>query len=305
MLLDVTTDIIEVKLGGSVTTRQLQFYASYNTVTSTVITPAKSVGSTNNTTAVTVVPAPSASQQNQLRYCSVYNCDTFGQTVTIQLNNNSTIRVLFTAYLFVGEYIQYTPTSGWRVYNHNGILKTFATVVNPTSVRMPPFFNAINGTTNLTLTNGTTFAFYLGQADRPYDQVSILTTVATQYAGAVTFVEAAIYKGYPTMGANLTLTRCGFQDVSLGNNIGFNSTGTKNIPINTTNITAGDELWAVLASSVATTAPVIRSGLVDDIGAGIVQTNTSSLRPSTSSSITFTLQSATNMGWISWQGFQR
>lgn len=304
MLLDATTDTIEVKLGGSVTTRQPQFYASYNTVTSTVITPAKNFGSTNNTTAVTVMPAPSASQQNQLRYCSIYNCDTFGQTVTIQLNNNSTIRVLFTAYLFVGEYIQYTPTNGWRAYNHNGIMKTFATAVNPTSVRMPPFFNAINGTTNLTLSNGTTYAFYLGQADRPYDQVSILTTLATAYVG-LSFQEAAIYKGYPTMGANLTLTRCGWLDVSVGNNIGFNATGTKNIPINTSGITAGDEIWAVLASSATTTAPIIRSGLVDDIGSGIVQTNTSNLRPSTSSSIAFTLQSATNMGWISWQGFQR
>ena len=161
MLLDATTDTIEVKLGGSVTTRQPQFYASYNTITSTAITPAKNNGSTNNTTAVTVVPAPGASQQNQLRYCSVYNCDTFAQTVTIQINNNSTVRVLFTAYLFVGECMQYTPTSGWRVYNHNGIMKTFATAINPTSVRMPPFFNAINGTTNLTLANGTTYAFYL------------------------------------------------------------------------------------------------------------------------------------------------
>ncbi len=304
MVLDATTDTIELDLSANVATRQLEFYTSYNIVTSTSLTPAKQFGSSNNTTAVTILSAPSASQQHQLRFLSIYNCDTTSANVTIQLNNNGTLRTLISVTLMVGEYIHYTYAKGWQVFNHNGILKTINTAMNPSSTRAPAFFNAINTTTLLTLTNNTTYAVYLGTADRPYNQVTLAVSVSTQLAGAVTYCEAAIYKGYPTIGSNCTLTRCGFTDVSVGNNIGFNATGGKTIPVITTDIYAGDDLWAVFASSVATTAPVLRAGLADNIGAGMIQSTTSA-QPSANSSISFTLQAATNIIWVTWQGFQR
>lgn len=305
MVLDTTTDTLELVLGASVTTRQLQYYTSFNVVTATSLTPSRQFGASNGTSAVTILAAPSSNEQHQLRYCSIYNCDTVAATVTVRFNNNGTTRNLCTIVLLVGEYIQYTYGKGWQCFHPNGLLKTFGTAMNPTSPRALPFFNAVNTTTTYTLTNGVAHAVYLGVADRSYNQVTIGCSVSTQLAGAVTYCEVAIFKGYPTIGANCTLTRCGFTDVQQGSSIGFNSTGAKTVPIFCTDINQGDNLWVVFGSSVATTAPVIRAGVVDNIGAGMIQTAAATTRPSTNSPITFTLQSASNIPWVTWAGFQR
>jgi hypothetical protein len=305
MLLDTTTDTIELVLAANVTTSQLHYYTSFNVVTSTSLTPSKQFGSSNNTTAVTILSAPSSNQQHQLRYCSIYNCDSASATVTIRLNNNGTFRNLLVVTLLVGEYVQFTYGKGWQCFHANGMLKTFGTALNPSAVRAPAFFNAVNTSTLYTLTNGVATAVYLGVADRSYNQITIGCSVSTQLAGAVTYCEVAIFKGYPTIGSNCTLTRCGFTDVQQGSSIGFNATGVKAVPIFVTDINVGDNLWVVFGSSVATTAPVIRSGVVDNIGAGVVQTAAATTRPSTNSPITFTLQTATNIPWVTWVGSQR
>jgi len=107
-----STEVIQAKLGLAVTTRQLDIYASYNDITTTGLTPTKNVVSTNNTNPVTLLPAALPNEQNQLRYCSIYNDDTADNTVTIQLSGTSGTRTIFSSYLFVGDYIQYTPTNG-------------------------------------------------------------------------------------------------------------------------------------------------------------------------------------------------
>ena len=301
-----STEVIQVKLSSAITTRQMNIYSSYNNITSTTLTPSKNATTTNNTTAVTLLPTPSSGQQNQLRYCSIYNDDTVDNTVTIQLSGTSGTRTIFSSYLFVGDYIQYAPAKGWQVYNHNGILKNYGLAQNPTQVRALTYFNAINATTTLTTTSGTDYAFYLGRADRSYNQVSVMYNVITALGATITWAELAIYKGYPTIGANtLTLTRCGFKDCNFSTGqSGFAATGVKTSVINVSNISAGDELWAVFGSVTSGVNMALMAGIADNVGAGFMRSATGSLRPSTNSTITFTIDTTSAPAWLSWQGFQ-
>ena len=301
-----STEVIQAKLGLAITTRQLDIYASYNDITTTGLTPTKNVVSTNNTNPVTLLPAALPNEQNQLRYCSIYNDDSADNTVTIQLSGTSGTRTIFSSYLFVGDYIQYTPTNGWQVYNYNGILKNYGLSQSPTPTRSLPYFNAINTSTSLTLTSGSDFAFYLGKADRSYNQVSVMYNVSTALGATITWAELAIYKGYPTIGSNtLTLTRCGFKDCNFSTGqSGFAALGVKNSAVNVSGISQGDDLWAVFGNVTSGTNMAITAGIPDNIGAGFMRTATGSLRPSTNSTITFTSNTTSNAAWLSWQGFQ-
>ena len=168
--------------------------------------------------------------------------------------------------------------------------------------------NISNGSISSTQTSGTTYAYYLGKADRNYDSVTVQITVSVTALGAtITYAEAAIYKGYPSIASNLTLTRCGFVDVSTGTNHGINTTGNKTIviPITDNNLFFGDEIWFVLGTLTSgTNVRISTTNVSDNIGCGMVQTATGSLIPSTNSSISFTLATGVVPLCISWHGAQ-
>ena len=124
IILDATTKTLEIDLAGAVTTNQLPVVASYVDVTTTAYTPISSDTATNSTTAVTIVSAPAASTQRQVKLLTVYNADTVSVTVTIQLNNNSTLRSLVVVTLAVGSTLVYTDGEGWRVLTSAGAVVT-------------------------------------------------------------------------------------------------------------------------------------------------------------------------------------
>jgi len=309
MVLDVTTDSIQLKLGAAHTTRALQFYASYHTInhTTPTITPKKNFGSTNGTTAVTLVPAPSSGEINQLKYSSIYNCDSVDHTVTVEINSSSNLRTVYSVILKTGEQIQFTVANGWISYNKNGILKTFNLSIGSSSVKA----TNLNVTTavSTTQTSGTDFAYYLGKADRNFNVVVVQIRVGTA-AATITWAEAAIYKGRPSIGAGITLTRCGWVDVSQGSSYGVNSLLNKtiSIPINENSgdspIFAGDDIWFVYGNVASTPASLQTTGIGDQIDSGFVLTVTGSLRPSTNSTLTMTVPSGLATLHMMWQGSQ-
>lgn len=312
MILDVTTDSLEVILGAAATTRAMQFYCSYVTIDSSnvTITPTKNFGSTNGTTAVTLVPAPTSGKINQLKFCTIYNCDSVTHVVTIQVNSSSSLRTVYNINLQSGDQIQFTVIDGWIVFNMNGILKTSNATVGGPAVKNSVYSNG-SGTGGGTITSGTDYAFYLGKADRNYNFVTIQLNVMTALGATITWAEAAIYKGYPTIASNLTLTRCGSVDISQGTNHGVNATGSKTIVIpigartGDSTIGVGDELWFVTGNVTSGTNLVLRAtGIADVLGSGIVQTVTGSLRPSTNTSLSFTLSTTVNPIWMVWHGAQ-
>jgi len=124
IILTQTTDKIQVKLNGTITTNQLQCFASYRDTTTTSITPGRNVIVTNNTTAVDVVGSPGSSTQRSVEYLSVYNADTVSATVTFLFNDNGTTYELNVAILLPGEKVEYQAGAGFKVSDVFGSIKT-------------------------------------------------------------------------------------------------------------------------------------------------------------------------------------
>jgi hypothetical protein len=118
--LDATTKSLEIVLGGTVSANQLPVVATYVDVTSTDYTPISNDTQSNGTSTVTIVAAPDASTQRQVKFISIYNADTASATVTVRLNNNSTLRTITKAVLPTGYTLVYTDGEGWRTLTTNG-----------------------------------------------------------------------------------------------------------------------------------------------------------------------------------------
>jgi ABC-type glycerol-3-phosphate transport system substrate-binding protein len=111
IVLDSTLKSLEIVLGGAITTNQLPWVVSYAEITDSnqsVNDIAENDGATNNTTAVTMVAAPASGKTRVVKSINVFNKDTTSATVTIQYNDNSTLRTIFSASLAVGDNLQYT-----------------------------------------------------------------------------------------------------------------------------------------------------------------------------------------------------
>lgn len=106
LILDATTKSLEVVLGGAITTNQLPFTAHYVdslNADESVSAISENDGATNSTTPVTMVAAPSSGHTRHIKQLSVYNSDTAAATVTVQINNNSTTRIVWKGTLAVGD----------------------------------------------------------------------------------------------------------------------------------------------------------------------------------------------------------
>lgn len=300
MLLDSTTENLYISLSNTITTNQLQFYCSYNTITTTTLTPNKNQGTTSDTTPVVLMPAPSSNQQNQLRHCSIQNVDTKANSVLIQYSGATGTANILNVSLLPNESIQYTTNNGWQVYNDNGILKVLGAYDVPNSLRAGSFIKPVNSTTVLTVVSGTDYVVHLGKADRRLTTIKLNYRVTTSPT-TITWSEIGIYKGSPTLnGATTALSFCGFADVSGV----VNSTGIKTTTITVTGVTINDDLYAVFGSVHTVGTYALRAALADDLGAGFFSTVTGSLRPSTNSTITVNTDNSTAVVWCAWQGLQ-
>lgn len=123
MIILTSTDKLQVKLGGSVSTNQLECYVSYRDTTSTSISPGRNFLLTNNTTAVDLAPSPSSSTQRVIDFLSIYNSDTTSSTVTVQMDISSTTYVLCTFAISSGEKIEYQEGIGFRCITPSGAIK--------------------------------------------------------------------------------------------------------------------------------------------------------------------------------------
>lgn len=122
MILDSTLRSLEFKLGGAITTSQLPFIAGYadHDATNKTFTPGANTGQSNNTTAVTLVAAPGSGKQRQIKSIHIYVADTVSTTITVQYNDNGTLRVLFAITLASGESLQYSYEEGWSALTSSG-----------------------------------------------------------------------------------------------------------------------------------------------------------------------------------------
>jgi hypothetical protein len=126
LILDATTKSLEIDLAGAVSANELPVTAHYTDITTTLYTPGSNDTQTNGATAVTIVAAPAASTQRHVESISVYNADTAAATVTIQLNNNSTLRIITKVTLQPGETFFYEDGIGWQILDYSGNVQKIA-----------------------------------------------------------------------------------------------------------------------------------------------------------------------------------
>jgi len=117
MILAATTQTLEIDLDAAVAANQLPFSVEWVdvVVATPSYTPGHSDGQSNGTTAVTMVAAPAASTQRVLKHINVQNKDTASAKVTVQFNNNTTLRELVVVKLDAGNELTWSPERGWRV----------------------------------------------------------------------------------------------------------------------------------------------------------------------------------------------
>jgi len=299
MIIDSTTDTIIVFLSGNVVTSQLDIMSSYNKITTTSLTPDKIQATTNNLTPVQILPHPSASQQNQLRFCSIYNNDTTNATVVVEYSGNTGRSIIFISSVDSGDSVQYVHDKGWRTFSSTGQERILGMNDAPGELRYPPALKPINATDVLTVVSGTDYGLYLGKADRPYSNIKIRYNVVNAPT-PTTYAEIAIFKTFIKLASATTVVNfCGFADVSAV----INSTGIKTTTVNVSGITENDDLFVVFGT-VHTGTFNLRAGIPDVISTGSIGSVAGSFRPSTNTSLTLTTSAALNIPWMAWQGSQ-
>lgn len=139
LILTNTTDNIQVVLGGSITTNQLQCVSSWRDITASAYTAGRTVVNTNNTTDVNIVDAPAGSTQRVVDFINIYNRDTVTQTVTVKYDANGTEYILWQGSLASGQILTYVDGIGWSTTTTNNsvgyIINVQALTSSPTDAQ--------------------------------------------------------------------------------------------------------------------------------------------------------------------------
>jgi len=115
VILDTTTRSLEILLGAAVSANQLKVTSDWVDMTTSATTGGTTPSTTNNTSVVTIVAAPASSTQRKVYAVNILNLDTASATVTVQLNDNSTIYKKVVITIHPNATLQYTDTDGWKI----------------------------------------------------------------------------------------------------------------------------------------------------------------------------------------------
>jgi hypothetical protein len=111
MILDSTTQTLEIVLGEAKATMDCDVIACYGASSTATFRPHLVHGATNGTAPVTIVPAPDIGMQFQVNELRVWNKDTISHLVTLQLRDDTTVRIVRAASVAAGAGFLYTPGS--------------------------------------------------------------------------------------------------------------------------------------------------------------------------------------------------
>lgn len=304
MVIDNTSDKIQFKLAGAITTNQIPFTVTYNNYTASAVTPISSTGTSNDTTAVDLVQSPSSNEQNQVRGMSIENTDTVSVTVIMILFDGSNSRIFYQATLSVEDTLYYENERGFYIISANGSERLAGYKILRNSLNLSRPFMAAGVATSAGISNSTVQLMYLGRAQTSYSTMTFAYNVVVAIGATITYAELLVYKTPPgVMGKSQSFTRLGFTDCS---GI-WNSTGKKITAVTVSNINPGDDIWVGVSFSTSGTTPTFRAGVGDSsVILGTLQTAPSSVLPFKPSLVdTMTLNIAmtgANNIWISWQG---
>jgi hypothetical protein len=113
LILTETTDKIEVVLGSSITTNDMDCFASWRDITTTTYTPGRTASNSNGITDATIVGSPASSTQRIIDFISIYNKDTVLQNLTVKLDANGTEKILWKGDVAAGGRLEYQEGEGF------------------------------------------------------------------------------------------------------------------------------------------------------------------------------------------------
>lgn len=103
LVLDSINKSITASLSSAVSTSNPSFVTAYSDDNGTTFIEGSSDGALNGTNQVTLVSSPAASTRRLIKTINVVNTDTAPIILTIYLNNNGTLRVIYKATLSVDD----------------------------------------------------------------------------------------------------------------------------------------------------------------------------------------------------------
>lgn len=299
MIVTGTTDSINFALSATTdTTFPVNYFSSYNVVSSSNITPSHVYGNSDGGQTIKLVPSPSSGKIHQLKSCFIFNGDTSPVTANCSYVIGSTSYTVFCSTIGVNESACYTQNFGWQLFDNEGKIKMLGMYDGPNSLRFPPAIKPTGVTTTTTLTSNVTYAVYAGRADRSYSTIKVIYNVTS--AVSPTTAQIGIYTGKISIASGTTYIypNCGYANAT------FNSTGIKTATISTIGaMNQGDDIFIAFYAQYASGTLSLRSGIFDDLAAGYIGTgSTGSISSNNFYNITNT--STINIPWICWQPLQ-
>jgi len=151
IILDATTKSLQAVMSGAAATTNPDFTCSWADNNGTTFTEGSTDGALNGTTPVTLAAAPASSTRRTIKSLTIQNRDTAAVTVTLQYNNNSTLRQICKFTLAIDDTLTLENT-----YDANGQMKTVSTTgtVN-LATSVTGTLPVANGGTGVTSSTGT------------------------------------------------------------------------------------------------------------------------------------------------------
>lgn len=116
MILDTTSKVLEIVLGGAKVTNDCEFTADFvDTQNGSTFAPGGNIGLSNGVTLVTAVAAPAASTQRSVRAFTFFNADTVNTAATVRIFDGTNRRRIITVTLTPGQSLVFTPEAGWAI----------------------------------------------------------------------------------------------------------------------------------------------------------------------------------------------
>lgn len=124
MILQSTTQKLQIVLGGAAATANSPVLVDYVDFSSSAVVPGVAVSNTNGASAVDILAAPASSTQRRVSAITICNADSAAISVTIRINDTgTTYDILKGVTLQPLSALQFTRDGGWEVVAEGGGVK--------------------------------------------------------------------------------------------------------------------------------------------------------------------------------------
>ena len=123
MLIDQTTQTLEIKLAGAVNSNEVPIVLAYIDGEASNFFPTLQHSISTGTTEVTILAAPEPRGKRMVKFMYIRNTDTATVTLILQLADGATDREIVKISLLQDETLVYTDTTGFKVIDTNGNTK--------------------------------------------------------------------------------------------------------------------------------------------------------------------------------------